>query len=868
MIMKDKANRIALRGVSAAFVISAAMLFVGGCGNSDPYMVIDISTGADGGKYPVSYMREAPQGGWGDEYKTTKIVLRRIEPGVFDMGSPDEERGRRKKPKKISEKKHQVTISKPYYMGVFEVTQRQWELVMGTRPSAFCRNDSYEKRPVENVSYDMIRGDKDGKLWPLSSAVDAKSFIGLLRTKTGKDGIDLPTEAQWEYACRAGCKSALNLGIELKRIVKDGEISNDYKLTSLLTNVSDIARCDAKDIKKPEKKNWRSPFVFERAGVYGDELGVYDTKKGTAVVGSFPANAWGLYDMIGNVGEWCLDAISPYGDAAVTDPIGGENDLVSESRIVRGGGWHTNIELCRSASRNSGSPDMEYHDVGLRLCFMPELIIPSKVITIPATKKIIKLKGLTLGETLPYDLKESMKFDDDNKRDGVKYGTYDVDADDLSDSLKSFFIKPDWLLNIRAEVLPGSKEVYDLQIKYAAEDEEEANAKTDAIAKLIESELGVQLKKQDGHRYAYGNKDNWVKVMVGSHLISKLENGVRRVHFAMVTIHDEALIKQLKEEAEAKNPKKSGPRSLVQILGISPEEQEDGKVKHFSGIFGYKFGSFVNSSKKNNIKSVVKTFDVKGEPFGFKEGVLFGTPKTRKLYKVRVVYAQADIKGAYANARKLIEDAIGTPMKKGVAKTHVCWTKFSSKALSEEKPHEFMFEVIETDDSDRVFIDITDTTLQDSVDDENGGDAFGFIPTIKKGSSVEKVNGVFGYEFGMSLADKETETNDSGALVYTINQEDNELGFEQFKLFASAKDKKVYMIRGIYDGLSSEEKAEEWVMTLKRSLGRTPNKDDDGNYFFFVPGGEQGVLIEVDRQGTIVLLDVTDIAGYKAVHKE
>ena len=77
MIMKDKANRVALRGVSVAFVISAAMLFVGGCGNSDPYMVIDISTGADGGKYPVSYMREAPQGGWGDEYKTTKIVLRR-----------------------------------------------------------------------------------------------------------------------------------------------------------------------------------------------------------------------------------------------------------------------------------------------------------------------------------------------------------------------------------------------------------------------------------------------------------------------------------------------------------------------------------------------------------------------------------------------------------------------------------------------------------------------------------------------------------------------------------------------------------------------------------------------------------------------
>lgn len=150
-----------------------------------PYCVIDLSDGANASSYPVSYLTDIPLGGWTDEYKTTKLVLRLIEPGSFLMrGSYD------------------VTLTNPFYCGVFEVTQKQYELVTGSNPSmaSYGKGSSY---PVHCVSYNMIRGSSNGAMWPSSSAVDSSSFTGQLQARTGID-FDLPTEAQWEYACRAG----------------------------------------------------------------------------------------------------------------------------------------------------------------------------------------------------------------------------------------------------------------------------------------------------------------------------------------------------------------------------------------------------------------------------------------------------------------------------------------------------------------------------------------------------------------------------------------------------------------------------------------------------------------------------------------
>ena len=143
------------------------------------YMVVDLSAGSNATSYPVSYLAEPPKEGFNtDEYKTAKLVLRRIKSGSFKMGEDGGD----------------VTLTNPFYCGIFQVTQKQYMLVMGTNPSKYTG----DKRPVECVSYDMIRGKSNGALWPLCSAVDV-SFMGKLRARTGLD-FDLPTEAQWEFA--------------------------------------------------------------------------------------------------------------------------------------------------------------------------------------------------------------------------------------------------------------------------------------------------------------------------------------------------------------------------------------------------------------------------------------------------------------------------------------------------------------------------------------------------------------------------------------------------------------------------------------------------------------------------------------------
>ena len=288
----------------------------------EKYLVVDLSGGINAASYPVTYLGDVPAGGWTDEYKTTKLVLRRVPAGTFTMGSPVGELGH-----STYETQHQVTLTKDFYIGVFEVTQKQWQLVTGTTPS-YYKGDT---RPVEGVSYNDIRGTVNGAAWPTNGQVDAGSFLGKLRARTAIT-LDLPTEAQWEYACRAGTSTALNSGNNLTNAISDA-------------SVSEVGR-----------------YYYNQS----DGKGGYSQH---TKVGSYKVNAWGLYDMHGNVMEWCLDWMvwsSLTGNA--TDPKGATSGI---NRVSRSWFYNGSARRCRSADRGCEDPGLRGSGHGLRVLALP-----------------------------------------------------------------------------------------------------------------------------------------------------------------------------------------------------------------------------------------------------------------------------------------------------------------------------------------------------------------------------------------------------------------------------------------------------------------------------------------------------------------
>ncbi|MEW6267496.1 MAG: SUMF1/EgtB/PvdO family nonheme iron enzyme [Thermodesulfobacteriota bacterium] len=218
-----------------------------------------------------------------------KFVL--IPSGTFTMGSPSSESGR-----DDDETQHQVTISRPFYMQTTEVTQGQWRSVMGSNPSHFknCGDDC----PVESVSWN-----------------DAQEFIGRLNAKEGGNKYRLPSEAEWEYAARAGSRTAYSFG---------------------------------------ESQSELGQYAW------------YDGNSGgqTHPVGRKRPNAWGFYDMHGNVWEWCQDWYGVYPSGAVTDPQGPSS---GSDRVHRGGSWLSYAQYCRSAFRAGLVPGDRFNLLGFRL---------------------------------------------------------------------------------------------------------------------------------------------------------------------------------------------------------------------------------------------------------------------------------------------------------------------------------------------------------------------------------------------------------------------------------------------------------------------------------------------------------------------
>ena len=261
------------------------------------------------------------------QIKGVEYAFRWCPAGEFMMGSPESEEGRYD-----DETQHRVTLTRGFWLLEMPVTQAMWKSVTGNNPSYF----KGDELPVEQVSWN-----------------DCYEFIRQLNalniTPSGYR-FSLPTEAQWEYACRAGTTTS-TYGGEMKIL---GECNAPVldSITWYAGNSSvGYTGSNSYDTKNWKKKQYPGGFA------------------GTREVGQKKPNAWGLYDILGNVWEWCLDLYGAYPSGSVTDPVGPSN---GSHRVLRGGGWCSYASICRSASRYSKEPADRYIFIGFRLAIVRE----------------------------------------------------------------------------------------------------------------------------------------------------------------------------------------------------------------------------------------------------------------------------------------------------------------------------------------------------------------------------------------------------------------------------------------------------------------------------------------------------------------
>ena len=247
-----------------------------------------------------------------------------IPGGTFDMGSPESEAWR-----SADETQHTVTVS-DFYMSAYEVTQREYASAMGENPSHFPG----ENLPVENISwldavaYCNARSEQEG-LTP-AYTVDGTSVIW----DRSANGYRLPTEAEWEYACRAGTATPFNTETSISAEEANYWGDSHYMIAD----------------------NYFNPGTLET------QPGVY--RQTTVDVNSFSPNAFGLYNMHGNVGEWVWDFYGEYDTEAQTDPTGPQSGT---RRVYRGGGWNDFAKNLRSAYRAALPQENNNYNIGLRL---------------------------------------------------------------------------------------------------------------------------------------------------------------------------------------------------------------------------------------------------------------------------------------------------------------------------------------------------------------------------------------------------------------------------------------------------------------------------------------------------------------------
>jgi formylglycine-generating enzyme required for sulfatase activity len=309
--------------------------------NTPDYMAVDIT--ATGGADTQTYYPAAdfvPGGVTNSLYKTTTLLMRKImaKDVTWTMGSVAE--SGRMVPR---EQPHLVKLTSNYYIGVYPVTQTQWQQVAGYNPSGFTTDRAM--RPVEKVSYTDIRQGKGtaavaasatGGVYPAEPYGD--SFLGILREKTKLD-FDLPSEAQWEFAARAGNGEGYWGDGSAMRISSDKDEGLDLL----------------------GRYQYNGGKVGTNSGT--DPAANCEATNGTAIVGSYLRNAWGLYDVYGNVWETCLDWFAE----DITTLNGAVNAASGTFRASRGGSWNNVAGSCRPAFRNGAVPTYRNNNYGFRV---------------------------------------------------------------------------------------------------------------------------------------------------------------------------------------------------------------------------------------------------------------------------------------------------------------------------------------------------------------------------------------------------------------------------------------------------------------------------------------------------------------------
>ena len=287
------------------------------------YCVIDLTGKSNNGKYPMSWLDDIPKGGWSLEHKTRMLVLRRIPPGRFKFLG-----------------KYDVEITRPFYIGVFEFTCAQYELLTGKSVVSIVDARLTEDQPLGNMKWEEVCGEdvqisKDG----VSVGVDGftipkeNSLMGMLFQKTGRR-FSLPTEAQWEYACRAGVDTAFNIG----------NAGRDDWETMRFCGCSRI------------DPNLR-----------------FENFRPITHVGAYRPNRWGLYDMHGNLEEMCLDEfetdakLSAVFGRGVVDPCFNYGPKLPLAYVAKGGSLLSHPPECTTTSRADHYQDWPDYFLGFRV---------------------------------------------------------------------------------------------------------------------------------------------------------------------------------------------------------------------------------------------------------------------------------------------------------------------------------------------------------------------------------------------------------------------------------------------------------------------------------------------------------------------